>query len=858
MAIDTTDIQDIAATESINRVAFPAYKVFIYGKDVSSDVAAVRLNQSGGSLERSPMTCSITLQNLQDKYILDNKDIVNIGIAKSKIDAKWENVVVDSTRRIEGSNVSFPLGGQWVSLDIVTIKQLAPKLAQSSDEEKVYLLRAYLGSQGSYEINEKDAEALTKELQIALQHLESTEMQEDVFDSYQEESLGYSIKQQVIHDKLAYTVYPEPLVDDNSVLEYDDRIIFDYPMQEGDCIFHANDPVRVAIRDPFDPRVWYWGFTGFIDTWTEDMGMNYDSEVTITCTDVSKMARYAIVQLKTGMQDPNVDVFLQGLRDQGGSTVANSDLILTKELFEGLSIIEILEVIFFGSQSAIELVDGRLFQQIDALASLDVDELRNFFVSKFNMTVEQAYEFVPYGIGSTGKHLALWNKIKNKVTDVLQSKAVARFNALNWEGITSPRDISFKRSKDVGGVHYYVLGTPSDTDLYFGAKELKDLYNWNETIHHRVRKDDLHSMNKGSYIRPTANLDISQVIHLVGTDLENYPVGGGRVFFMAPAKMDSIAGQGVLDKAFGGIGSMHSVFKDRLSYLYDLADVVDFRFYASPKGDLIFEMPFYDYDPSDFWQSKDLATEGLGVSTIDDDYETIFKQAYAGDYPTSEWDSLTDMALEKNTSNLDLIEYDQSPKFDYGRHFTIDLHEQMGFSNTMSDRGVLTAYRVKANYIANLSEQQNQEVQKYKMVLAKPLIPHLGFRIGEGNMWGFVKGEDAAELYAALELNRNNAESRNIGVQTIPKFGLMVNRPLHWKYRNYYANIVSISHSIVWNSDVNTSINLNQIRGWPGEIDKETKKPIHRHFGDTNRPFNLVEILNRAQESEKKKKQGGV
>lgn len=875
MATGTNYIQDEALTDSINRAAFPAYKVFVYGKDVSADVMSVRVNQSGGSLERSPMTCSIALQNQQDKYILTHDDMIDIGIAKSELDDSWEsqattyaglglNVSEQTSRiRVEGDDrVVYPLGGQTVTIDSKIIQELAPRLAAASDEERVYLLRAYLGSQGSYEITAADASAITSKVQDAFYKLKGNELREDVWDSYREESLGYDLKQQVVREKLSYTATLKPQNPDDPILNYEDRLAFNYPMQEGDCIFHANDPVRVAFRDPFDPRIWYWSFTGFVDTWTEDTGMNFDSEITLTCTDVSKMVRYAVVQLKTGLLDPNLDVILEGLRNQGGNTAANSDIILTKEVFEDLSILEVLEVLFFGSQSAVSRVDYRVFAQLDALEDMTEEELRGFFVGQIGLTQEQALEYVPKGLTDNPYYiqydLGEWEKIKNKVTDSLRSKSVNRFNALNWQGITSPRDVSFKRYGDIGGIHFYVLGTPSDTDNYFGANEVEDLFNWNEIIHHRVRTSDLKNMHVDTYSGNSSNLSIDQVIYQIGTDLDNYPVGGGRVYYMSPARMDSVIGDGVLDHAFGGVGSMHSVFRDRLSWLYDLADVIDFRFYATPKGDLVFEMPFYDYDPEEFWQSKDTQSTGTNTLRTDQTFEEIFQQSYNGDYVEGDWESLTLMAIRKNTENLDLIDYQNPPVFDYGSSFTIDIHEQSGFSNTMSDRGVITAYRTKANYLANWPGLQNPNVQKYKWAIDKSLIPTLGVRVDEGNMWGFVNGETAAELYCALQLNRTNAESRNVGIQTVPKFGLMVNRPIWWRYRNYYANVVSCNHSVVWNSDVNSSINVNQIRGWAGEIDKDARKRVHRHFGDTDRPFNMVEFLSRAQRRDKRQQQAGV
>jgi len=105
-------------------------------------------------------------------------------------------------------------------------------------------------------------------------------------------------------------------------------------------------------------------------------------------------------------------------------------------------------------------------------------------------------------------------------------------------------------------------------------------------------------------------------------------------------------------------------------------------------------------------------------------------------------------------------------------------------------------------------------------------------------------------------LNKVNAEARSLSIEANPKFGLMVNRPIHWKKRNYYANIVSLQDSISWNSDCSTVINVNQIRGWNGQVD-EHGNMIHKHFGDSDRPFDLARFLQQAFANQNNNNQQG-
>jgi len=126
-------------------------------------------------------------------------------------------------------------------------------------------------------------------------------------------------------------------------------------------------------------------------------------------------------------------------------------------------------------------------------------------------------------------------------------------------------------------------------------------------------------------------------------------------------------------------------------------------------------------------------------------------------------------------------------------------------------------------------------------VTVPELIPTLGGRPYDGGTAGFLEGDAAAEVFAAVQLNRLNAEARNIGVPIVTNFGLMTNRPIFWRAKNYNANIVSAQHSIVWNSSLDTTVNLNQVRGWAGEYDSEGL-PVYKHFGG-DRAFNLANIL---------------
>lgn len=814
-------LEEILSSGSVVRTMYPSYRVFIYGKEVTNDVTSVRVNNAGGSAERTAGSCLITLNNKNDRYVITHEDMFSIAKSMSAY-----NKYIDGT--IKQSDYDAIDEFQHLNRDM--FDALSSEVGEIDDVTS--------GIDGRNEILQKELmdykEREHNRLSIA-------------FDS---ETPWMEIKKEVITEKLRYTSRVEATNYDSELIKYPEGIIYDYPFQEGDCVFHQNDPVRVAFRDPFDARIWYWMFTGFVTTFTEDKDVNKNSVVTLGFTDVSKMARYSMIQFNTGFMDPNVE---KSFKEQL-QTVANSGVIPFQQIFEGFTIFEILETIFFGSKSTSNIIDEFITREI---TSMDDISKRDYLLNNIGMTPGELDEIMfTFGedFGFVEPEI-----IDAKIKKHKQSGRIKRLDTLNMPAVSSPRNVEFKRKEDRIGINYYYYQydeTESNRHDKALGTGIKDLNEWNEIIHHRVRESDILDMLATDSSLPSglnaSNMKIDDVITTIGTDLERYPVGGGKVYYFVPATLNTTLGD-VFDRGFGSISSMNSHFRDRLSFVYDLAETIDFRFYATPKGDLVFEMPFYDFDPSDF-------TGKYGISDkhdINKDYSytymDLFGHAYDGKYDNVEM--LTNLSFEatSESSDIEIYNYENQAEFNWARAFTIEEHEQLNFSNTSTDEGVLTIYRAQPKPFENQSSMNESIKFAYQKAEAKHLIPTLGYRIKDGNSWGFISGDRAAQFYCALMLNRSNAEARNLNVPVVANFGCMVNRPIFWRTRNYYANIVSLQHSIVWNSSISTDINMNQIRGWGGKLD-EYGKPIHSHFGNGNRPFNMAELLKQTKVSTNKKK----
>lgn len=853
----------------VNRVAFPKARVFIFGYEVSSDIISVRVNQTGGSAERSPSTCMITLSNPYDRYIINPEDMRQIALRKGFINTAWTNYynqyelpygVRDGGKELKRTLTEASLFGTEATDEF--IKEMAERLLAASDDaadmrDIIMPWIPQVAKSGSItgETEAPSQETIDSIIVKVIEYAKYLQMHK----SSVEATLGNFgdvlanttslIKRSLVTKKMTYTLSNSTDSEKASFLTDEPKIIYPYPLMLGDCIFHPNDPVRVVFRDPFNPERWYWEFTGFVDSWTENCGVDFDSTIDISCTDVTKMARYAMVAANTGFEESELD-----------SGDADVGVLLDSELFKDATIPQIIESLFFGTNSAVKFSYASAVSLMSSLGGLSSDELGAFFSSNYNTNLEDIFgKTSEFSKDPTPLKTSL--NLRNLVVDWLTSSFVTKFQDKNIPKITVPcpalknKNAFFKRKNDKTGICCIIHGSPDAIDLSYDPKVVTDLHDWNEEIHHRVRPHDLIWMHKDKFTEvdpkyfPEANYiaagnkSIDQIIYEIGTNIEDYPVGGGRVFYMAPAGLNTKLGLNAVDKSLGSLSSIHSTYRDRLSYMYDLAENIDWRFYATPKGDIVFEQPFCDYLTSHF----------TGTSPYHNKYQTATYGNYGSEFENfssdfkyggeSEYNKLYNGYPSDNNQPFSLLtDIASSLTFDYQREFMIDRYEQDSFSNTYTDSGAVTWYRALSGYIESYAQGDNNELKRYVVVRDKSLSPTLGKRVSEGTPWSFITGKEATQGYCAYQLNRLNSQMRNIGVSTIPKFGLMVNRPLYWVHREYYGNILGLSHSFTWNSSVTTEVSLDNIKAWTGEVDSIGKK-VYKYFGGTDRPFNMVKLL---------------
>jgi len=817
-----TEQSVLSSQEGIYRAAFPAFRVFIYGQEVSGDVIDVRVNQSGGSMDRAPSTCSITLHNPLDKYIIDHTDMVALSDSREQL----VNYLKDNVTLFAGLQQYF----------------------RDEAGEDVDVLEAFFGAFANEQVGQSFVDvvsAFNDELRAASGWFQ---------ENWEEGSVPDSIKKTVVEKKATQYAPESQKVIDALGEDWDafpiflEDYIYTYPFTEGDCIFHPNDPIRIAFRDPFVPTIWYWMFSGFVDGFTEDVGVNQESTVTIVGTDVSKTLRYSYFQLNVdaGLDKSIQEIFKFDPAFEGAGDVAALNWVAYQELFAHFTAYEILEMLFFGK----EAYEGVM------------TELTNRAVEAFSDSEVQVF-LQKHGVYKSLDEI-------NKMTDTQRRSSLeeyligakqSRFQGSFFPPVYAPHGVTFKRKEESKGVYAYYIGDAELDGLEKATGSpitMGNLRQLNDMLHSRVRVDDLTDMAADETSAPNSDgLGVVDVVSIIGSDIDTYPVGGGRVFYVAPTRLGLGLSAGVMNEMVSGAqGDLHSDFRDRLTYIYDLAEQIQFCFYSTGRGDLVFEMPFYDFDPWMFDGEDSHITnaeiEGrAGLQGLRKEGEKPLREwvsewsAASGDYTESDILEMMELSSDLQLTLEGFGGSYNAQNFNYSDYFTINRHETFGFSSSLNDNGLKTLARIAPNNIARVEEANDINSRRFQWAAAHGLVPLLGVRpAADKGPWTEVTSEEAARLFAAVELRKTNAEARNIGLQTLPHFGLMVNRPLYWRQRNYVANIVSCQHSMVVNSACDTTVNVNLARGWKGVYKEGTSPKLEdfQHFGGET-PFNYARLL---------------
>lgn len=488
------------------RHAFPALRIFVFGLEVTEDVLSCTLNYQDG---RSPNTCEFVLASPLDRYIVTERDI---------------HALFDSIEL----------------RDVITTAISSEDLATIANETRTGFVgptrQTVAGiSRVQQNINSLLRQRVAREIQDAKKaRVLSTKIQERTPNIVKPELSNLLVGAQTPSSVAALN---------GSALTY--------PIQQGDAIFHSNDPVRVFWRDPFKPRDWYFMFSGFMTDWVDSVTANNERTITLRCEDPTRILRYARLTTNPGIFD------IEEMREKEDAVIQS----FFSDGFPELTVEEYMHMMLFGNAAAgVVRADGRLLPGLG--------------------------QFKTRRVGINGSTETTAN-----------GRGAGQFNQ------TDSRVFLFGKESTV---------TANSTNPNIGSLERfigNDLHAYQAHVTHKVLDSDLDTLKlpgddtdvrTGLTTFENGEVIPEDIITVIGSNPHLFPVDCGRLFILSPISLGPSVKRTLFNKDIISSLNTYTTFKTRLGMIYDTLDRVDYSFYASPKGDLICENSLQDFRPEDF------------------------------------------------------------------------------------------------------------------------------------------------------------------------------------------------------------------------------------------------------------------
>jgi hypothetical protein len=505
------------------RNAFPALRAFVFGEEITEDISRVTINLSD---DRAPSTCEIVLANKFDRYITTERDI----------HALYDDVDV--------STLQLP--------DVLSILVDAIQVQEMGD-----VPNRFSAERGTTSVQTNELETFNEVAEKHAGHIDRLvreRLQRTIQDGVKSRVLNAKISErvQIAQPDLTVTTTEGAKGARSSAALTGDALR--YPLQQGDCIFHSNDPLRIFLRDPFNPNVWFHLFTGFVSDWSDNVDADNQKIVTLRGEDVLRSFRYARVTTNPGVFDDDAVKEIEDL------TVLTS----FKAGFAGLTLVDMLYTIIWGP----------------TLANTNTLILEN------QTTEDGQSVLVPIRRVS----------VNGSLTSKVPREGVGAFDPVNSVvAIFGPEASDGVVDK---------TATP--------AKEVKitSLGAYQGFIDHQVRETDLESMQDSRStvdfksqlpVDPaTGRISANNIITAIGKNPHHFPVDGGRLIMLVPGSLGVETNRKIITEELINSIATRTTFRSRLDMIYDALREIEFSFYATPKGDLAVEMPLYDFEPDDF------------------------------------------------------------------------------------------------------------------------------------------------------------------------------------------------------------------------------------------------------------------
>lgn len=738
------------------RNLYPGFRVFVFGEEITEDVTSISVTHQDGF---APSTAEIVL--------------VNAG----RTQANEHDAIISSTgqdRYIITEEDIFALFPD-VDVDI----QLAHLKTKADDFVQTF---STLGA--SKQATQQALQPITNTIR------ETTAEAADHIDRIVRETISTKVrdplKRRVLLDKFSVIQeIDQPSFDElgnitttnNRSLRHLRGEAFRYPFQVGDCIFHTNDPVRVFFRDPENPSVWYHMFAGWVSDWTESVDENNTKTVTLRCEDVSRILRYARITTNPGIF--NIDAQRQAQDAVYRTFFSNG--------FANLSLTEFLYLVVFGSAP----LGAEVRKQLSLGAGQDIPGPQTFQYERVGRNGNSATT-VQASFDATGAF-----DFDRSVIAILAIDGQEPTQGFN-ENLN-------KRVMTITSLPEYLA--LADHRMYLS--DIDNMILWERRDEAEDLKSQITVGPDGQPVISDNRAETSDLITLLGTRPELFPVEG-RLIMLLPQSLGPNTNRNILLKDLCTVAT-ETTWTTRLALIYTLMERIEFSFYASPRGDLICEMPLYNFEPDDF------GTEEVTLER-----------------------------LRHVPANALIIDKEEK-RGPYQKDYLIDKASTIGWERSFSDEHVRTGMLCWPSIFQGYSQlgEALQLGSRLELTILSTLVPQFGVRTEICDPKGLIVSPEGAKLYTEIQLAKWNADARSANVRALPRPSICFpNRPIEFTARSFVGTLRSVTHSIVWNSGMETTYNVNYLRAWAGQRNSLGKPVYEALGGDASHPLNYKVLFN--------------
>lgn len=730
------------------RSFFPAWRCYIFGVDVTEDMTDCKINYND---QRGPNTAEITLVNPFDRYIVTETDI------RAIYDDVPEETVYPDELLLSSQAVSILQSGGGASAAFRSVdRQGFIDDARESIETQV---RARVEAQVADEVKRR----------ILLSK----------FPEFQP-----------IGEPGSLVGNPSSLSDIEQLTGQAQR----YPLQVGDSVFHTNDAVRIFWRDPEAQSLnaWYHMFAGFVTDYIDEVDENNQRLLRVRFEDASRIIRYARVATNPGVFDieevrTQTDLVARTFRNAG---------------FANLTLPEFLFGLIFGS----DLADLGRDEETQGTGNQNIRQTGRVDTRRVSVNGSSDAEVPADGIGSYNYSRSLTailgrdefeidlsgsddERRESRQKQIEESRRRLREN-LN--GGQVPNLGAYQAIVDhrvyFSDLRNMALESRADLRVRLNGQPVSAIDVFIEGFEREVRR------------RGDGSVVIEDVVDIIGSHPHLFPVDQ-RLVILIPGSLGPAVNRDLLLRDFSNV-AVQTTFTTRLALIYDTVERIDFVFSCSPRGDLLCEMPLYDYAPDDFGPE---------------------------DAPVSVADAVRDFQRPPFFTEGE----ERGP---YPATFRVDKRDTMRWQRTFTDETVRTQMLVQWNLIQGFQSAGNSgSIGQPEAINLPALFPQFGARAETMDPRGLFGNREAASIYGNVLLNKMNAEARTANVSILPRVqAAFPNRPYEYAERLFIGTATSMTHSLVWGKSGNMELSMNVkfIRAWSGQTtDDDPPRLIYEPIG---------------------------